>query len=136
MTKHSSSILIPLRRLFDEVWNQQQLDVLEDIVDPRCVINPGANEVRGVAGFKEMVRGFLEAFPDVQHHMLDVVGEGTEAAVRWEGEGTHRGEFNGLPATGKQMRYWGITLFRVVNGRIIEAWVVADMAGLMKCLTE
>lgn len=134
MSSAASAITLPVHRLFDEVWNQRKLDVLDAILMPDFVLNPGPQEIRGPAGVRQMISAFLAAFPDVMHQMDDLFAAGDKVTVRWHGQGTHRGEFAGIAATGKQMEYWGITICQIAGGRIAKGWVVADMLGLVQQL--
>ena len=62
----------------------------------------------------------------------DVFGEGDKVAVRWHVTGTHTASLFGIPATGKSMDISGISILRLVDGKIAEDWVSEDTIGLMK----
>jgi steroid delta-isomerase-like uncharacterized protein len=72
------------------------------------------------------------AFPDLEREIGDMVAEGDRVVVRWTGKGTHLGDFNGIPPTGKAATSSGITIFRVAGGRIVEEWAESDMLGLLQ----
>jgi predicted ester cyclase len=55
-------------------------------------------------------------------------------ATRWTARGTHRGDFNGIPPTGRESTVTGITIDRVSNGQITESWTNWDTFGLLKQL--
>jgi steroid delta-isomerase-like uncharacterized protein len=62
------------------------------------------------------------------------VAEGDKIATLWRARGTHQGNFGGIPATGKSMEIFGITMFRVADGKVLESWGFADMMSMMKQL--
>jgi steroid delta-isomerase-like uncharacterized protein len=72
------------------------------------------------------------AFPDLEREIGDMVAEGDRVVVRWTAKGTHLGDFNGIPPTGKTATSSGITIFRVAGGRIVEEWAESDMLGLLQ----
>ncbi len=77
---------------------------------------------------------FAAAFPDGQMTIEDLVAEGDRVVARTTFNGTHQGEMQGIPATGKAVSVSGITIFRLDNGKIAEGWLVNDNLGLMQQL--
>lgn len=88
---------------------------------------PGGRE--GARLFYQM---FLKAFPDARVTADTVLGEGDLLAERFTVTGTHRGEFQGIPPTGRPVRITGITILRFENGQIVERWSEADFLGLLQ----
>ena len=84
------------------------------------------------------VQGFLAAFragfPDMHMMVEDAFGSGEKAAVRWHMQGTHTENLFGIPPTGKAVSVKGISVVRVVGGKIVEDWVSEDTMGLMQQL--
>ena len=74
------------------------------------------------------------AFPDLEAHVDDVVAADDLVAVRVTFRGTHAGEFLGIPATGRAIRYVSHEFYRVENGAIAEEWICSDMATLLSQL--
>lgn len=60
--------------------------------------------------------------------------EGDKAVTRWTFSGTHKGQFQNMPPTGKQVVMSGITIFRITNSKIIEGWNNPDLLGLLQQL--
>jgi steroid delta-isomerase-like uncharacterized protein len=85
-------------------------------------------------GHREFMSALLAAFPDSRFVIDDVIAEGDKAAVRHRLQGTHQAELQGVPATGRQVEVNGIVIFRVENGLIAEAWLNADIMGMMQQL--
>jgi steroid delta-isomerase-like uncharacterized protein len=83
-------------------------------------------------GFEMMRR----AFPDLEACVDDVVAAGDTVAVRVTFRGTHRGEFQGIPATGREVHYVSHEFYRVKDGLFAEEWICSDNASLFRQLTE
>jgi len=90
--------------------------------------------LQGHTGLRLFYAAFLAGFPDVQLHFDDIIAEGDTLAVRYHVAGTHLGEFNGIPATGRQMAIGGATILRFAAGKVIERWSEADFPGMMQQL--
>ena len=71
------------------------------------------------------------AFPDITYTVEELIAEGDKVVARWSAEGTHLGDFVGIPPTHKQVRFSGIEIIRVVDGKAIEEWEELDRLGLM-----
>jgi steroid delta-isomerase-like uncharacterized protein len=84
----------------------------------------------------EAIKGFLGAFragfPDLNMTVEFAFGQGEMVAVRWRARGTHTASLFGIPASGKSMNVAGISILRIVDGKIVEDWVAEDTIGLMQ----
>lgn len=78
--------------------------------------------------------GFVEGFPDLRITIEDAVGEGDLVAQRVHFAGTHTGEFQGLPPTGRKVSFSGLELNRFVDGRVEEHWFQLDSLSLLQQL--
>jgi steroid delta-isomerase-like uncharacterized protein len=81
---------------------------------------------------KGMVMMFRAAFPDWVEAVEDVIAEDDKVVIRVTGRGTHEGEFQGIPPTGRQVVATGVGIARIEGGRIAEAWAAYDALGLMQ----
>ena len=93
---------------------------------------PGPLE--GLEAWRQFSGPFAEAFPDLRLTVQDIVAEGDTVAARVDFHGTHRGEFQGIPPTDKQVAFTSIEINRVVGGKVEEHWVELDLLGLMQQL--
>ena len=75
------------------------------------------------------------AFPDLKIHVDDLVAAGDKVALRLTLSGTHQGEFQGIPATGRTISYISHEFYRVADGQIAEEWICSDMASLFSQLS-
>ena len=110
---------------FEQVWSrgdESTIDRLfaEDGIAHGLTGGEG-RELRGPAAFKPFFHAFRAAFPDMQVVVEDTVVEGDKVAARCTVRGTHRGDTLG-PATQKPVLFTGITIMRVRDGKIVEAW--------------
>jgi len=121
------------RRLFEEVWNGQDLSVVDELAAPDFV-NHGLNAPPGAEGFKQFVAVVIGAFPDIHFAVEGVIAEGDKTVVRWTATGTHQDEFMGIPATGKAIAISGIAIDRFEGGKIVESWDEWDALGMMQQL--
>jgi len=123
-------------RLIDEVLCKGNLAATDQLLDANFVLHfPGSPEpIRGVEGLKRVAENFLAGFPDRHVIVEDVICEGDKLAVRITQQGTHKGVFQGIAPTGKQVSVTGIAIFRVVNGKIAEEWLSSDRLGLIQQL--
>lgn len=78
--------------------------------------------------------GFVEGFPDLRLTVEDTVGDGVLVAQRIHFEGTHTGEFQGLPPTHTKVSFNGLELNRLVDGRVAEHWFQLDALTLLQQL--
>lgn len=80
----------------------------------------------------ELMKG---AFPDLEAQIDDIVATDDKVALRLTLRGTHQGEFQGIPATGRAVRYVSHEFYRVENGLIAEEWICSDTASLFRQLS-
>ncbi len=85
----------------------------------------------GREGLKMMLEGWHAAFADLKMTVQDVVVQGDKVATRGVVSGTHKGEFNGIPATGKRVEVPWMDMWRVQNGKFVENWVRLDMLAML-----
>jgi steroid delta-isomerase-like uncharacterized protein len=121
-----------VRRFVEQVITQGDIDsagqfVCEDVVEQ--VPFPGQGP--GLKGLQDVLRGMRSGFPDLNFAITEQIAEGDRVASRFEWTGTHRGEFLGVPATGRPVRVWGVVIDRLENGRIKDTRILMDTLGLM-----
>jgi steroid delta-isomerase-like uncharacterized protein len=121
-------------RGFMEAFSRHDLDACEPFLDENIVVHgfpglpPGRDAYRGVGQM------FLSAFPDSNITVEDMLADGDKVAVRYMYTGTHQGELQGIPATGKEIAVQGILINRIVNGKIVERWEIFDQMAMLQQL--
>lgn len=125
-----------LRRWFDEVWNQGRADVIDELFDENGIAHglstDPANPIRGPRDYRPFYIVFREAFPHLEIVIEDMVAEGDKVAARCSVRGKHEGDFMGRTATQAPVEIEGITIVRIENGKIVEAWNNFDFMTLYK----
>jgi steroid delta-isomerase-like uncharacterized protein len=121
------------RRVFDEIFNQNKFEVANEIYAPNFV-NHGLHRSVGLQEDQAAARGWKDAFPDGKMEVVLMVAENDLVTVVWTGTGTNTGQGNGLPATGKKVELRGITVWRIVDGKIHEEWSAFDKLRMMQQL--
>ncbi len=123
-----------VRRSFEEVFNQGNLDAVEEIFAPDYVLHDPTSpeEIRGTEGMRQYVSMYRTAFPDLQQTIEDQIAEGEKVATRLTGRGTHQGELMGILATGNRVEAPGIVINRISGGKIAESWANYDALGMMQ----
>jgi steroid delta-isomerase-like uncharacterized protein len=124
------------RRVVEEIFNEGKLEVADELIAADFVgYDPALPEpMRGPAGVKQQAEGYRAAFSDMRLTLEEEIAEGDRVVTRWTARGTHDGELFGIPATGKQVTVSGITIDRIVDGRIAETWTNWDTLGLLQQL--
>jgi steroid delta-isomerase-like uncharacterized protein len=123
------------QRYIQTVFNEGRLDQLNELLTPNYVYRdapPGTPP--GPEAIRQVVSMFRAAFPDLQITIEDQIAEGDKVCSRAITRGTHRGTIFGIPPTGKTVLMRGMTIVRIVEGRIAESWVSNDVMGLMNQL--
>ncbi len=120
-----------VRRFHDEVLNAGNVDRADELFTDDY-IDHGAlpGQAPGLAGAKRKWATVIASMGDLHVPTEDLVAEGDRVAARWGMEGTHRGELLGIPPTGRRVRVGGISIYRLVAGKIAEQWERGDALGL------
>ena len=119
----------------EEVLNQGRLERVDDLVAVDFVeIDPLPGQQQGREGLRQVVSAFRTAFPDLHWVIEEMVGEGEKVFSRFTWHGTHRSEFFGVPATGKQITVKGTVVDRLVAGKMVESQILMDGLSMMRQL--
>lgn len=124
------------RRLYEEVWNQRKLEVVDELMSPSHALHDPlvSGSQLGPELYKQRVVELTTAFPDLCFTVEDTIAEGEKLVVSWIISGTHQGEFMEIPATGKKISVEGITIHHIRNGKILDSYARWDALDLMRQL--
>lgn len=127
---------IAVQRAWDEVINQGNLEAAEELFTADYVYHSAGNpDLHGLEqGVRRPVTIQRTAFPDIHCKVEDMIAEGDLVVHRWSAAGTHRGEFMGIPPTGKRVAMTGIVFSRMVDGKTAEDWSEMDELGMLQQL--
>jgi steroid delta-isomerase-like uncharacterized protein len=114
-----------VKSFVEEVFNKHDLSSIEKYFAKE-------NPLIGSEAFKQFLREFFTAFPDVHTDIEHIVAENDLVVVFLNGTGTHKGEFQGRPPTNKKVNIRSADLYRIENEKIVEHWDVVDQLNLLQ----
>ena len=115
-----------VRSWYAEVMNGRELDrVGEYFADERIA-----------EGIRRGCFAYFQSFPDLHISIDELIAEGDKVFCRSTMTGTHDGEYKGIPPTGRHVSAESAEVFRIVDGKFAGYWCLANVAGLMRQLTE
>ena len=123
-----------IRRFIEEIFNRGNMSIADEMLAPNFVDHeelPAGipNDREGVKTLTTMLRS---AFPDLKATIEDTIAEGDKVVIRMTWSGTHKGEFMGIPATGKRVSIGVIDILRMDGGKCVEHWGQMDSMGMMQ----
>ena len=123
---------------YHRMWNRWDKSAFEEILTPDIAFRGSLGQVKhGYDGISEYMDFVRAAFPDFTNQIEEVISEGDKAFVRLSYTGTHEGEIFGVAPTQKRFTYYGAAVFSFADERMIhEVWVLGDVYGLLRQLTE
>ena len=125
-----------VRKAIEEIYNQGNYAHIDEIVLNDFVIhslNPN-REIHGPEGARNFVIALRTAFPDIRFIIKDQFAEGDKVVTHLIAEGTHHGNFQGIPPTGKSFMVSAIDIDYIKNGKVSECWSNLDELSLLQQL--
>jgi steroid delta-isomerase-like uncharacterized protein len=119
------------RRVFEEIFNQGRFQVADEIY-ARDFVNHGLHRDASLAEDQAAARWEKQALPDLKMTVDLMVAEGDLVTVVWRAQGTNTAAASPLPATGVKVELKGITVWRIVDGRIREEWSSFDLLRVVR----
>ena len=123
-----------VRRFVEEFWNEGNMSAADELMAPEAQIHLPTGEVVNPHEAKSFAATWRESFPDWHSTFEELIAEEDRVAERWTGRGTHLGELQGIPPTGKRVEGQGSVFYRIVDGKIVEFRGQLDMMALMQQL--
>ena len=123
-----------VRRYFEEVYNQGRADVLPELVTADYLDYGHAEPGKGVKGAQDDLNGLLSAFDQVHYTITDVVAAPDSVGAYWTGTMRHKADAFGIKATGKQVSYKGVSIYKFRDGKIAETHNVQDFGSVLEQL--
>jgi steroid delta-isomerase-like uncharacterized protein len=130
-----------LTAFIEEVWNAGDIDASAKYIAPKYTIHhdpgdPWEKRELDLAGYKERLRISRAPFPDQRFIIQDLVAEGNTAIMTWLWSATHKGDIQGFPATGNEIKMSGATVYYLEGGRLTGHWQIADRLGVYMQLRQ
>ena len=133
----SDKNIATVRRLTQEGFVGGKVGVVDDIVANDCVDHdPLPGQGQGREGQRHVCEMVVNGLSNRSTLRDDLLAVGDTVIENWVFQGTHTGNFLGVPATGKQLQVRGIEIWRLADGKIVERWGVVDAAGVMEQLAS
>ena len=125
-----------VRRMVEELFNRGNVSLADEFLAPDFIereeLPPGTPS--GREGVIQMTAMLRSAFPDFKATIDDIIAQGDKVVIRQTWTGTHKGEFMGVPPTGRSVSIGVIDIIRVAGGKFAEHWGQMDSMGLMQQL--
>jgi steroid delta-isomerase-like uncharacterized protein len=119
-------------RRWQDAYNSGNLDALDELLAPDWVTNSWPQDLpQTIENAKNMHRALLAFSPDVHFTTEELIAERDRVVQRYVVRGTQLGEFAGLPPTGRRFEIGGISIFRIIGGRIVEHFSFLEELGLL-----
>jgi steroid delta-isomerase-like uncharacterized protein len=118
-----------LHRWYEEVWNQGRESAIDELAQPDVIahgLNPDGSPLFGIDAFKAFFQTFQATLSDIHIALEDTVTEGDLTVARISIHAKHTGEALGIPPRGSAVHFTGITMARLKDGKIAEAWSYID----------
>ena len=123
------------RRVPEEIANERRIDLVDEVYAADCVEHgPFGMDAEGRDAVRAQLEAFLDAFPDFEATVEDVVAEEETVAMRVTLRGTHEGELMGIEPTGESFEVRNTVFTRIEDGKIAERWVLPDTLGMLQQL--
>ena len=124
------------RRADEELFNRGNLSIADELFASNFVYHDPVSheEWRGPESVKSYATMLRVAFPDLHQTIEEQIAEGDKVAYRWTARGTHQGEFMGIAPTGNRVEMTGISIARLIDGKLEEIWENYDALGMMQQL--
>ena len=122
-----------VRRWFNEIYNKKRLELMNELHAETYVWRgPGGVTVTSRDEMRELIGGYVAAFPDIHWTVEDQMADGDQVVTRWTARATHSEPFEGIAPTGNSVTFTGITISRLENGQLVEEWENFDELGMMR----
>lgn len=115
------------------VFGQKDFSALSELMREDYIQhNPLVGQ--GRKGFQDFFEAWFKASPDFKFDLKQIVSEGDKVWVYGTYSGTHKGDWLGIPGTGRSYAFDAVDMFRVEDGKLAEHWDVLDAYNLFKQL--
>lgn len=127
-----------VKRFVEEVYNKNNTNTMDELTSSSLTIHDPAlhNQKEGLRGYKELENQFKRAFPDKRTKIEDIFSSDDKVLVRWSTQAKHKGDLKDIPATNKDIKISGMTLYMLKNGKIVEIFQQWDRLGLLEQIGE
>ena len=123
-------------RYLDAAWNRFDLAAVDELADPQLRVYyplmPEATTDR--KSFTQVLRMIQAGLPDAHMDLRHVATEADTAVFAWNARATHTGELFGIAPTGRDVRWSGLSVVDISDGRVTAEWGEEDALGFLRQL--
>ena len=124
-----------LRLQIEELWGRGRTELVDHLYTDDVVDHmPLPGQARGLAGLRDTVAAFHAGLPDLKITVHAILAEADRAVDVWTLEATHSGPLMGIAPTGRTVRFSGIDMVRIRDGRISDIWHVEELLQFVEQL--
>ena len=123
------------KRWSEEVWNQRRTATITELFAPHGIshgVAEDGSDLIGPGAFLPFYERFLNAFPNMKLKVEDAIADGDKVLIRWSATMRHSGDGLGIAATNKPVAIGGMSLARIANGQLVEAWDQWDKLAMLQ----
>jgi len=121
-----------VRAFIEAAFNQHRADKAAEYMTPDIKWHGGTlGTVEGRDNFAGLIGAIVGALPDLRNIEQDIIAERDIVSVRAVVEGTHKGDLLGIPASGRQVKWDAVDVYRVADGKIAEEWAADDLLAFV-----
>jgi steroid delta-isomerase-like uncharacterized protein len=124
-----------------DIWNEGNLDLVDDFYSPDYVRHyvDIYEDIVGIDAYKKWIADTRTGFPDFNITLEgEIIAKADKIVLRWIAEGTQTGSLampsGELPPTGKKVKFFGVTIIHIVDGKIAEEWLYFNQASQLQQL--
>jgi predicted ester cyclase len=123
-------------RITEEIWNKGRLELIDELIAENLIdhVELVGIEGNGRARYRSSVEIARTAFPDFRNPLDLVLADGAFAVSYGRSTGTHRGEYMGIPPTGRSFDVPTFGILRFANGQAVERWGLSDNLAMLQQL--
>jgi steroid delta-isomerase-like uncharacterized protein len=123
-----------IAREFIQLWGNGSLDIIDKFADPSFSFYYPAlpKTFQGGQMFRRVIEFFRSAFSDLNCQIDEEIAEGDKVVMRWSFSGIHKGTYLGYPASNKRVKWTGMTIYRIVDGKVMEERGEEDHLGFLR----
>lgn len=127
----NSNVNREIIKRFHAAWSSGKTEDLKNLVSPDFVCHyMGGYEWEGIEGTAKEIKDQHISFPDWNEEIVDMISEGDKVVTRYISTGTHMGKYSGLDSTGKKIKMFEISIYKIANGKVVEQWCLADKPSM------
>ena len=134
MTTHEKEALVS--RIADDIWNRGDLAAVDEVMAAGARYH-GPHMPDGLGdreSWRRAISMYRAAFPDSHVTYDELITCGDIVVGRWSATASHTGPLPGMTPTGRKIAIGGITIYRIADGKIVEAWEQLDLLGMWQQL--